>query len=145
MRYVVCLLMLVAVGCAGPALDGTVPVSGTVTYQGEPVEGAMVMFIPEGDWRAASGRADADGRFHLSTLAPSDGAMVGSYKVTISKTEVSASRESDEAPPPSRNPEWPPITATELVPVKYKRPETSGLEVEVTSNGENDFSFELED
>lgn len=131
-------------GCGGPALKDTVPVTGKVTHNGEPIEGAMVTFLPQGDHRAASGRTNASGIYKLTTLEPEDGAMPGPYRVSISKTEVSASRGSDDEPPPSINPEWPPLTATELVPVKYKHADSSGLTAEV-SQGKNEINFELED
>ncbi|MEX2172764.1 MAG: carboxypeptidase-like regulatory domain-containing protein [Pirellulaceae bacterium] len=149
MRHLMCLVVLataaVAIGCGSPALDGTVAVNGTVTYKGQPVEGATVMFMPDGDRRAASGMTDASGRFQLTTLTPEDGAMPGNYKVTVSKTEITATRPSGDAPPPTENPQWPPLTTAELLPVKYKLADTSGLTAEVASGATNDFPFDLVD
>lgn len=86
-------LLLVA-GCApdGPALP-TVPVTGKVTYKGEPVEGAMVGFISTQtiDGKAANGVTKADGTYTLETyLTPTNkpqGALPGDYRIMITKTQ----------------------------------------------------------
>ena len=51
MRFGICLLVLVGlcvcVGCGGdPGVKGLVKVTGTVTYQGSPMEGATVRLSP---------------------------------------------------------------------------------------------------
>jgi hypothetical protein len=79
-------LLLAAAGCGDPHTP--VSVSGVVTLEGKPVEGATVAFYaaaggPEG--RPALGRTDADGAFRLNTLGDADGALPGEYKVVISK------------------------------------------------------------
>ncbi len=60
MRYLICLLLLAGsiawTGCAPATLEGTIAASGTVTYNGQAVEGANVVFSPEG--RAARDRLD---------------------------------------------------------------------------------------
>lgn len=133
-------------GCGKSSLlDGVVPVSGKVTYQGQPVDGAIVTFIPLGTQRAATGRTDASGLYRLSTLEADDGAMPGDYQVTIAKTEVSGTRDSEEdAPPPVINSGLPPIYTKELVPVKYKNAQLSGLTAQVSDSGANELSFDLE-
>jgi hypothetical protein len=69
------------VGCGG---SRPVKVSGTVTLRGQPVEGAMVQFVPvkEGG-RPATGTTRADGGFNLTTIENQDGALPGEYKVVI--------------------------------------------------------------
>jgi hypothetical protein len=150
-RSYVWLTMLVILpvvgGCGkGSSIDGVVPVSGNVTYQGEPVEGAIVTFLPQGTQRAATGRTDASGQYKLTTLEAEDGAMPGDYQVTIAKTEVSGTRDTeDDTPPPVFDSGLPPIYSKELVPVKYKNVQTSGLTAQVSDSGTNEFSFNLED
>ncbi len=76
------MLLVGALGCGG----GLVPVTGVVTLDGRPVEGAMVLFVPE-DHRGqpAQGVTAADGTFSLSTgMEP--GAAPGDYKVLVTKT-----------------------------------------------------------
>jgi len=152
MRHLVHVLVLTGTvifsGCGGePGLDGTITVTGTVSYQGQPVEGAIVMFSPEGEGRAASGRTDASGRFQLTTLKPDDGALPGRYKVALSKTEVEgAEMTSEEARAYyEKHRRAPTVTSKELLPEKYKKTATSGLMAEVTEGGENNFPFDLVD
>ena len=93
MRRGICLLVLVGlcvcVGCGRDAatIKGLVKVTGTVTYQSKPVDGATVTFSPVSGGRAAGGRTDAGGKFQLTTLNAGDGAPPGKYKVAVSKTE----------------------------------------------------------
>src|SRR5262249_58322349 len=59
---------------------------GIVTVNGQPLAGATVTFHPaEEGRRPASGRTDDDGTFELTTFHPGDGALPGTYKITVSK------------------------------------------------------------
>jgi len=83
------LLLAVAAGCNWSS--GIVPVSGRVTLNGQPLQGASVSFQPvsprENERPTASGSAgktDADGRFTLRLIDPDrEGALVGKHTVTI--------------------------------------------------------------
>lgn len=70
-------LILGLAGCSPavvkPTLEKVVPVSGTVTYQGKPVESFQVSFIPTDGRRAAVGITDASGKFTLGTNDVADG------------------------------------------------------------------------
>ncbi len=80
-----CLLTLpLLTGCGDPGI-GAIPVSGTVTVDGTPMEGVMVVFNPVEGTRAASGRTDAEGKFSLTTEINGDGALPGEYKISITK------------------------------------------------------------
>jgi hypothetical protein len=58
-------------------------VQGKVTYQGEPLAGAIVSFHPEGGGRdPAVGLTGADGAFSVTT-GDLSGAHAGKYRVTI--------------------------------------------------------------
>ncbi len=124
------LLFALLAGC-GDGRPQRVVVTGTVRYNGTPVEGAHVMFTPTGA-RPASARTDAEGRFELRTFDPADGAVVGTHLVTIAKMG-------------STNPNDPYAARSSSLPERYRRTETSGLTAEVTAEGENDFTFELTD
>ena len=94
MRYIVSSFALVSLvmlaGCGQPG-DGNFFVTGTVTQGGQPLEGARVIFIPDGgSGEGASGITDADGRFVLTTSAGNagSGTKPGAYRVTVSKTEI---------------------------------------------------------
>ncbi|HXG08260.1 MAG TPA: hypothetical protein VNK04_00560 [Gemmataceae bacterium] len=55
-----------------------------VTVDGKPLANAFVHFIPQDEGgRDASGSTDANGVFQLSTFRPNDGALPGSYKITV--------------------------------------------------------------
>src|SRR5207245_2198960 len=74
-----------ALAASGCGSDGKVSVSGQVTLDTQPVEGAIVTFIPvnETQGKIAHGTTDKDGVFQLSTSKPNDGAFPGEYKVTV--------------------------------------------------------------
>jgi hypothetical protein len=92
---VVACVVLAVSGCGG---DGKVRVNGTVTLDGQPLEGAIVTFLPveKGQGQIAHGTTDKDGAFDLTTSRPNDGAFPGEYKVTVVYAEGAA-------PPPSGN------------------------------------------
>ena len=62
------------------------PVTGTVLYQDQPIEGATVVFQPASSAEgtsAPSGITGPDGKFKLRTHPHGDGAPAGEYKVLI--------------------------------------------------------------
>jgi hypothetical protein len=148
-RGVFCLVPLaacLALGCGtkGPVM---VPVSGTVTLDGQALEGASVNFVPVAGGRQATGQTDKSGKFALTSIKPSDGAPVGKYKVGVSKLAQTADRMADPsksaggAAPPGTQLSGPPIKGPaakpqSLVPAKYVNPDTSGFTVEVKSGME---------
>ena len=156
-KSVICLAALaVFAGCpaAGTGV-ATVPVSGTVTLDGTPVEGANVAFAPKSaDGRAAAGVTDASGRFTLTTVQSGDGALPGSYAVTVSKMSGGPAITRPEDPSKMSPEEGKAFmeqvqqlgktsSVTDLLPAKYKSAADSGLTAEVTKGGENDFTFPL--
>ena len=126
------LLLVTCVGCSG---GGPVayPVSGTVTYQDQPVAGAQVMFTSDAG-RAAEGTTDASGKFTLTTFKPGDGALAGSHRVTIVKMETT----------PSTDPNNPYGTAKSVLPPRYANPGQSPLQ-ETVGTEKNEFNFVLTD
>ena len=95
-RNVLALLVLAtfvfAVGCSGgaatdPNRPATAAATGTVTYKGAPVEAPTWPLFPQGgQGTGANGRTDATGKFAMTTFDPGDGAVPGTYQVTVSKT-----------------------------------------------------------
>ncbi|HVX16196.1 MAG TPA: DUF6795 domain-containing protein [Pirellulales bacterium] len=127
-----CLLLSVVVGCnRGPALPPTTPVSGTVTLDGKPLEGATVMFVPKDREKgtAANGKTDAAGKFELTTFVAGStqakGALAGDYVVTVAKSEaqaIPAPQYGAESPTPVTTgvgTDKGPTAGKELVPKKY--------------------------
>jgi hypothetical protein len=59
------------------------PVTGTFTYLGKPMNGALVTFHSSNSNMTALGTADAMGKYSLTTYLTNDGAPAGDYNVTI--------------------------------------------------------------
>lgn len=114
-------------GC-GPSRPATVRVEGTVTLDGQPVEGAAVQFIPASG-SPAHGLTDAAGRFTLTTFDDGDGAMPGQHRITVQKNKVTGAA-ADEHGLETGVPTSPPAIEW-LIPEKYSQPDTSGLTAEV--------------
>lgn len=87
---VACCVCLTGTGC-GPSLPETIPVSGTVTFEGRPMplKGiGRVSFVPvepaEGcPNRPASAMIKEDGSFTMTSFAPGDGVVPGKYQIAI--------------------------------------------------------------
>jgi hypothetical protein len=129
------------VGCTGEKVNRPDPVlvTGVVTHNGSPVEGANVIFQPAGHNYAATGRTDATGAFKLTAFEPDDdGAVPGEYKIAITKSEVTVTGGggSDDSPTTTKE--------KLLLPIKYARADGSGLVASVKSGDENKFEFKLE-
>ncbi len=99
-RHVFSLFSLAALGfmagCNSTSNPPTIPVSGTVKMDGNPVSGAMVMFHPAEGSQTASGTTDANGKYVLGTFVGGDGAMKGNYGVTVTKIQTEAGTSSYE-------------------------------------------------
>jgi hypothetical protein len=142
------------IGCSNNSDQPTVyPVSGKVTFKGQPVEGASVVFVPSRPGgQAASGTSDASGKYKLTTYNAADGALPGKYNVKVfkydktgrdpSKSVQNLSDEEDQAifkenvtgaATPPKN----------LLPKKYERETDSGLSHSVT-DGPTTFDITIE-
>jgi len=143
------LLLVLVCGCWGSDGPTTYPVQGLVQYEGEPVEGATVTLIPTAtDGRSASGTTDTEGTFEVTTyVSPSlqtSGAMPGEYDIVVSKMEV---RELDEDLSPEEAQAafqklGPPKN---LLPRKYRSPNTSGLSVTIEDGSPDPLTLDLGD
>ena len=159
MNRSLCLVMLillggtlVVTGCGGGGTVPTVPVSGTVTYQGQPVVGAQVAFVAEGAPRAATGRTDEQGSYQLTTFRENDGAVVGNHTVTISMPDERFSGEEMDASDPGEAygaamtaaAGGPQAGMRGGIPARYGDPRGSGLTAEVTADGPHEINFQLQ-
>ncbi len=148
-----CLALLACfIGCpqaGNEKAPATAPVTGTVTYKGAAVEGAVVTFSPASSGgSAAVATTDAQGNFTLKSQWGTEGAEPGNYKVAISKSEVEGGPGGEEEIEDARiggAEEAPAATVTEDLPAKYKSAETSGLTAEVKADTTNEFKFDLTD
>jgi hypothetical protein len=82
------LLVMVSCGTGDDILGKGYPVSGTVTYNGRPLEKGEINFVSE-DLTKNFGATGAitNGSYTLSTGENARGAQAGKYKVTISSKE----------------------------------------------------------
>jgi hypothetical protein len=154
---VACLLSWSA-GCGGASgaanREKTIPVTGKVTYNGEPVADATVTLVPDAPppdaigKRAAFGRTDSSGRFSLRTFEPDDGAVPGKYKVTVTKYEVSSSgavatSEEDYVPPEEMEEDSAPPKS--LLPEVYSKANSTTLTADVADGAAITLDLELKD
>ncbi|RMF92138.1 MAG: carboxypeptidase regulatory-like domain-containing protein [Planctomycetota bacterium] len=146
-------LMTALVGCnrGSSDLPETFPVSIKITYKGQPVEGATVSLIPQTpDGKGASGITDSSGTATVRTFTQGEGALPGTYKVTVVKTQSTApevTAEDEEAYEEAMETEGEEsaFEPKDLLPVKYKSAETTDLECTVSAEGDNQFEFDLTD
>lgn len=87
MRNLFLMLVVFVAGCGGGEFQIS-PVSGTVTFDDQPLAGAEVIFAPvEGDTinvgPASIGTTDAEGRYSLATIRGQQGAIVTKHRVSV--------------------------------------------------------------
>lgn len=162
-------LLLLAAGCGAPdPSSNCVAVSLTVTYKGQPVEGAQVTFAASGEGaRTCQGVTDQSGRAVMGTFGTDDGAQPGPYKVSVSKSTEAAGGMSDPAlagidtagansgggqiQDPTQgyrdqmNTDGSIKEAKSQLPAKYASIEDSGITFTVEGSGSNDFTVDLKD
>ena len=147
------LLLMIATllfcGCKkGPPMG---KITGTVTYNGEPLKTGVIVFDVEG---ARQGRAEVEnGKIvKASTYDNNDGISIGKAKISITSYEYTQT----SAPPvvSRQNPNRPdtggglssysPPKITSNLPQKYANPHISGLSATI-EKGENTITLELSD
>ena len=117
-------------GCAGRDSEraNVYPVHGSVFFNSKPAAGAIVrVHGVEANGTAVLPRAvvQKDGTFSLMTFEAGDGVPAGRYRVSVYWRQQGR-EEGQEGP--------------SLIPERYSRPETSGLEIEVKAEPENKLS-----
>lgn len=142
-------------GCSGgSSIQGTYPVSGAVSYQGKPVDGATISFIGKGGERPATAISSANGTYDLYTL-DTRGALPGNYNVVVTKVEAPSTSVNNAAgfdasgkdlsmEQSAANVGKPNPKAKELLPAKYGSASTTSLTFEVKNSGKNVFDIKLE-
>ncbi len=139
-------LLLVAftvAGCSGDSPPDTVPVSGKVTYKGNPVTSGQVLFQPmkalggEGAatslMRPAVGTIGDDGRYSMKSFGEGEGVLPGEYEVAV----ISYADE----PTPEQYAEG--ATRKLAVPERYTNGATSGLKRQVGA-GDKPHVYDIE-
>jgi major membrane immunogen (membrane-anchored lipoprotein) len=148
--------LLVMASCGGDdGLGKRYPVSGTVTYNGKPLEKGEISFVTE-DLTKNFGATGiiTDGSYTLSTGGNDDGAQAGKYKVTIrAKEDYFAKAQADfQKESGKNNPKFPShytakaeAAAKSLIPAGYGDPRTTTLTAEVKAQSSNSINFKLSD
>jgi len=127
-RYASIFLSSFVLGCGGGDTPKLGTVTGTVTLDGKPVEGASIQFEPvSSGLPTAFGRTDAAGKYELWYSRGNKGASLGEAIVRIQ-----AFQDADEDSGQKKRPE--------IIPVKYNA--QSDLKVEV-KRGAQTHNFEL--
>lgn len=118
-------LLSLALGCSGGGAGGPaiVPVDGIVTLNGNPMEGATVVFSPKKEGTMSMAVTDAEGKFVLRTGSGKKGAAVGDHDVTVQLTVTA------EAPAAGSSDGLAPAMPSELGidPAKVKAPKTGAI------------------
>lgn len=110
-------------GCnRGPEMA---PVSGKVTYKGQPLKHGNILFQPS-IGPPAKGEIGPDGTFSLSTFKTNDGAVIGKHRVQVICVDPQAKPANPDEETPS---------AKSLIPEKYSNYATSEITVDVVKGG----------
>lgn len=128
------LLPLAACICAcGPSGPERVVVTGTVTYQGKPIEQGSIRFVPTGETKGpATGTAIQQGQYEASSKG---GVLVGAQRVEI--TAIAPRKD-----PLGRDLAVMEGAGVQYLPEKYNRKST--LNVTIESGGPAVQNFELQ-
>ena len=134
-------LLLASLSGCGPAGPDVQMIKGLVTLDGEPVDGATVIFVPEAEGLMAAGKTDAAGTFAVNASQGQKygrGTIVGDYIVTVSKLSLFV------LDPVTGEPtDIPAADPKQLLPETYTTALDSPLRATVVK-GRNEFHFDLQ-
>ena len=125
-RLSLLLSVAASVGCGGKPAS----VTGLVTVDGKPVDQGTVTYSPSGGGMRASGLIQSDGTYEIKTNRDA-GLEIGMYDVAVVSREVIVT-----------SPDAPPMPGKYIVPKRYGKAKTSGLQFDVVKGG-NDINLEL--
>lgn len=125
------LLAIVVIGAGLPGCGGSkkgpklLRVTGVLTYKGQPVPEARVMFMGDGSSPPSVGVTNEEGKFALSSMTGA-GAVPGQHRVAVEKNGESVDppvfMTMDEAVEAAKKPAPKSSSAASLIPPKYKKP-----------------------
>jgi hypothetical protein len=116
-------------GSEGPP---AVPVAGTITYKGKPIEMGTIMFFPkDGKHDKVAAGEIKDGKFTLSTYQEGDGAPAGVYRVTIQSTKEVTTPGGD-------------TNLESLLPPRFGDPDRAPFEATIPRKGTPDLKLDIE-
>jgi hypothetical protein len=113
-------------GKAQPDRVAVAPVSGSVSFEGKPPPGALIVLHPKSGETSAvpkpRAQVEADGTFRFSTYDSGDGVPPGDYVATITWYRLTKDAGEVKAGP-------------NVLPPKFANPKTSPWEVRVAESG----------
>jgi hypothetical protein len=116
-------LGIVLAACCGCSSEELVPLTGTVTFRGKPLDTGNITFIPDADGPRAYAQVQPDATYFAKT-GTRKGIRPGNYAVLFTAFE------SIPQPTDLREKE-----SVLLTPQRYRRPETSPLRCVVPTEG----------
>jgi hypothetical protein len=124
-----------------PKPSKLVDVNGKITMNGEPLEGAIVIFTPSGAGGfVGHGFTDSSGKYAAETRSGQNvdaGLAPGSYRVMVSRfLKPDGTPPSDPSEPPANS------GARESLPMEYSSPNNSKLRAVVGQSG-GTFDFDV--
>ena len=127
-------LLALLSGCGGDSL-GRQPVTGTVNFDGAPVERGTVSFHPlDATTKTAAGGPITAGKF---AFGREQGLAAGKYRVTVHAPKPGTGGQTVEGAMPG-DPVAPPV---ELIPPEWNTNSTQTIEVH--GSGKNEFNFDI--
>lgn len=148
------LIVMASCGGADDGLGQRFPVSGTVTYNGNPLAKGKISFVSDDPQGVGATATIEDGAYTLSTGGQGDGARAGKYKVTVTAKEdatekakadfAKVNKGTDASYVPGRFLAQAEAEAKSLIPTGYGDPRTTTLSAEVLPQS-NKFEFKLSD
>ena len=135
---VACFLLSLALVSGSGCSDGSglQPVSGTVSFQGKPLDQGAIQFLPVEGSRTESGAGIKDGQY---SIPAENGLAPGKYKVTVFSYDERGAKIPDNTTMPG---DTVGVQFKERIPAKYNT-ETI-LKAEVVAGEANVFDFRLD-
>lgn len=133
-------LIVPVAGCTGGSGAELVPVAGTVTVDGKPVEGITVTLLGDssGEKRIIPyGQTDAEGKFTVKVSDTEMGAPAGEYQVLFQKLRLA-----DGSPIPEGE-SAADVGAVNQLPEVYSVPNNNSLTATIPVGGTDSLTFDL--
>ena len=128
-----CLAGLCGLGCGGDP-NAQQPVSGTVTFQGQPLDQGHILFVPATTGPSEAGAVIENGNYDIPQA---HGLVPGQYKVRIFSYDQTGPKVDVNAIPG----EPPNMQARERIPLEYNAETKLTAEIKA---GRNRFEFKVE-
>ena len=134
---------LFVIGCNSKGIKTDV-VTGKVTFNDEPLEGASVRFSPvkQGAGNLGYGATDKDGVYKLQTLLgnPDAGTTPGEYIVTVSKSFNVGTGKFQQSPGKDPIEIMDPV---EMIPDQYSNAQKSEMRYMVIAGKKNEYNIDM--